>query len=129
MAKSTGAPRGARKSGSAYQPERGHFVWLNFDPQAGTEQAGRRPALILSPRAFNVATGLAFVCPVTNQMKGGAFEVPLPPAGRPTGVLLCHQLRAVDWIARRAEFLADAPAAFVADILARIEAVLSPDAG
>lgn len=61
-----------------YQPDRGDFIWLDFDPQSGTEQAGRRPALVVSPRDFNIATGLAAVCPITNTATGSKFEVPIP---------------------------------------------------
>ncbi len=117
----------------AYQPDRGDFIFLDFSPQAGTEQAGRRPALVLSPMAYNVATGLAFLCPVTNQIKGGAFEVPIPmgaPAGAPavtkvTGVVLSDHLRSVDWIARNADFHSQAPTDLVLEVLARIEAILA----
>lgn len=117
----------------AYQPDRGDFIFLDFSPQAGTEQAGRRPALVLSPMAYNIATGLAFLCPVTNQIKGGAFEVPIPPgapAGAPavtkvTGVVLSDHLRSVDWIARNADFHSQAPTDLVLEVLARIEAILA----
>ena len=121
----TGAPPAGKKRGEAYQPERGHFVYLDFTPHAGTEQAGRRPALILSPVAYNVATGLAFACPVTNQMKGGAFDVAIPPAARVSGAVLSNQLRSVDWIARNAAFHSLAPEETVLEVLARIEAVLA----
>lgn len=128
MARSSGGRRVARRSGSrragAYQPERGDFVVLDFTPQAGTEQAGRRPALVLSPLDYNVATGLMFACPVTNQVKGGAFEVAIPRGARVTGVVLANQLRALDWIARGAEFHSAAPEDLVLEVLARIEAVL-----
>ncbi len=100
----------------AYQPDRG---------QAGTEQAGRRPALVLSPMAYNVATGLAFLCPVTNQIKGGAFEVPIPSGTKVTGVVLSEHLRSVDWIARNADFHSQAPTDLVLEVLARIEAILA----
>ena len=60
-------------------PDRGDFVWINFDPQAGHEQAGRRPALVLSPKSYNAASGLALACPITNRVKGYPFEVVLPP--------------------------------------------------
>ncbi len=108
-----------------YQPDRGHFIFLDFSPQAGSEQAGRRPALVLSPRAYNVATGLTFVCPVTNQIKGGAFEVPIPPGAKVTGVVLSDHLRSVDWIARKADFHGPAPTDLVLEVLARIEAILA----
>ena len=129
----TGAKRGAKKSGESsggkgsqgvYQPDRGDFVYLDFTPQAGTEQAGRRPALVLSPFDFNVATGLMFACPITNQAKGGSFDVDVPRGARLTGVILSHQMRAVDWIARNADFHSKAPEATVLEVLARIEAIL-----
>ncbi|MHA1565700.1 MAG: type II toxin-antitoxin system PemK/MazF family toxin [Alphaproteobacteria bacterium] len=107
-----------------YQPDRGDFVYLDFTPHAGTEQAGRRPALVLSPFAFNVGTGLMFVCPVTNQVKGGSFEVSVPRGAKINGVILSHQLRSLDWIVRNADFHSKAPDATVLEVLARIEAVL-----
>lgn len=109
----------------AYQPDRGHFIFLDFSPQAGTEQAGRRPALVLSPMAYNIATGLAFLCPVTNQIKGGAFEVQIPARAKVTGVVLSDHLRSVDWIARNADFHSQAPTDLVLEVLARIEAILA----
>jgi mRNA interferase MazF len=110
-----------------YRPERGDVVWLEFTPQAGTEQAGRRPALILSPAAFNVATGLAVVCPLSSTMTGGRFEVPLPKGSKLKGVVLSHQFRTVDWLARRAEPHSRASNDLVHEVLARIEAILSID--
>jgi mRNA interferase MazF len=115
------------KKKPAYQPDRTHLVYLDFTPHAGTEQGGRRPALVLSPRDFNIATGLMCACPITNQVKGGSFEVQLPRGAKITGVVLADQMRSVDWIARRAEFQAEAPKDFVAEVLARIEAILSFD--
>ncbi len=113
----------------AYQPDRGDFIFLDFSPQAGAEQAGRRPALVLSPLAYNAATGLVFLCPVTNRIKGGAFEVPIPagaPAGaKVTGVVPSDHLRSVDWIARNADFHGQAPTNLVLEVLARIEAILA----
>jgi mRNA interferase MazF len=118
----------ARKSGSgrerAYQPDYGDFVFLDFTPQAGTEQAGRRPALILSPRDYNVATGLAFACPVTSQVKGSPFEVVIPRGAGVAGVVLSNQLRAVDWLARSVEHHGAAPQELVQETLARIAAIL-----
>ncbi len=110
---------------AAYQPERGDFIYLDFSPQAGSEQAGRRPALVLSPLAYNVATGLVFVCPVTNQIKGGAFEVQIAPGEKVTGAVLSDHLRSVDWLARNADFHAAAPKDLVLEVLARIEAILA----
>jgi mRNA interferase MazF len=108
----------------AYQPDRGDFIYLDFTPQAGTEQAGRRPALVLSPRDFNIATGLAVVCPLTNTRTGSRFEVPVPRGAKLTGVVLSHQLRAVDWIARNAELHSKANADLMWEVLGRIEAIL-----
>lgn len=83
-------------------PDRGDIVVLDFDPQTGTEQMKRRPALVLSPAAFNDVFGLAFVAPVTTKPKGHAFEVPLPSDGTVKGVVMMHQLKSFDWRARRA---------------------------
>lgn len=110
--------------GNVYQPDRGHLVYLDFTPHAGTEQAGRRPALVLSPLNYNVATGLMFACPITNQVKGSPFEVALPRGTRITGVVLSNQLRSLDWIARNAQFHSHAPQEVVDEVLARIEAIL-----
>lgn len=123
-AKRTGETPGGKRSRGVYQPDRGDFVYLDFTPQAGTEQAGRRPALVLSPFNFNVATGLMFACPVTNQAKAGSFDVNVPRGAKLTGVILSHQMRAVDWIARHAEFHSKAPDTTVLEVLARIEAIL-----
>lgn len=112
---------------AVYQPERGDFVWLDFTPQAGIEQAGRRPALVLSPRDFNIATGLIFACPVTNQSKGSPFDVPLPRGAGVTGVVLSDHMRSVDWIARNAEFQSKASSDIMAEVIGRIEAILAID--
>ncbi|MFT3673358.1 type II toxin-antitoxin system PemK/MazF family toxin [Aestuariivirga sp.] len=110
-----------------YQPERGDFIWLDFTPQAGTEQAGRRPALVLSPRAFNIATGLAFACPVTSQVKGGSFEVAIPRGAGLVGVVLSDHLRSLDWVERKADFISRAPEEVVVEVTARLEAILRLD--
>ena len=77
-------------------------MWLSFDPQAGHEQAGRRPAVILSPSMYNRSAGLAVVVPITSQVKGYPFEVRIPPEARVTGVILTDHLKSVDWRARKA---------------------------
>lgn len=112
-----------------YQPDRGDFVYLDFTPHAGTEQAGRRPGLVLSPRDFNIATGLAFVCPLTNQTKGGSFEVSLPKGTGLSGVVLSDQMRSLDWVSRNAEFNSRAPEDLMMEVIGRIEAILSIDCG
>jgi mRNA interferase MazF len=90
-------------------PDRGDLVWLDFDPQSGREQAGHRPALVLSPAAYNRVSGLALVCPVTSRVKGYPFEVVLPDGLPVGGVILADHLKSVDWRARRATFAAKAP--------------------
>lgn len=90
---------------SRYVPDRGDLVWLQFDPQAGHEQAGRRPALVLSPRAYNSKVGLGLFCPVTSQVKGYPFEVTLPPDRPVSGVILADQIKSLDWRTRHAEFV------------------------
>jgi mRNA interferase MazF len=84
-------------------PDRGDIVWLDFSPQTGHEQSGRRPAVVLSPVRFNAKVGLALVCPITSQAKGYPFEVPLPERAKVVGVILADQVRSVDWRARRAK--------------------------
>lgn len=111
----------------AYQPERGDFVYLDFTPQAGHEQAGRLPALVLSPRDFNIATGLAVVCPITSKATDSKFEVPVPRGAKLTGVILSHQVRTVDWLARKAAFHNKANQDLLWDVLGRIEAILGFD--
>jgi mRNA interferase MazF len=113
----------------AYQPDRGHIVYLDFTPNAGTEQGGRRPALVLSPKNFNIATGLMLACPITNQLKGGSFEVQLPRGVRVTGAVLSDHVRSVDWIARNAEYHSDANEEVMCEVLGRIEAILAIDCG
>ena len=105
-------------------PERGDLIWLEFDPQAGREQAGHRPALVLSAKAYNERVGLALVCPVTSRVKGYPFEVMLPAGGRITGVVLSDQVRSLDWRARNAVAAAKAPPAVVADVLANLHRLL-----
>ena len=105
---------------AAYVPETGDFVWLTFDPQAGREQAGRRPALVLSPRIYNAKSGLALVCPITNQAKGYPFEVAVPAGHGATGVILADHVKSVDWRARRAERLGRCTDEVVEDVRAKL---------
>ena len=114
-----------RKAG--YVPRRGDIVRLDFDPSAGHEQQGTRPALVLSPEAFN-RFGIALACPVTRGgafARGQAWTVPLAGAGLATdGVVLCNQARTVDWKARRAAFIEAVPAELIADVLARVATLI-----
>lgn len=112
----------------AYQPERGDFIWLTFTPQSGTEQAGRRPALVISPRDFNIATGLAAVCPITNTKTGSSFEVEIPRGVKLSGVILTHQFRTLDWISREAKFHSKANQDLMWEVVGRIEAILCIEA-
>jgi mRNA interferase MazF len=107
-----------------YVPERGDIVWLVFDPQMGREQAGRRPAVVLSPKSYNAKVGLAICCPITNQAKSYPFEVPLPAGGDVTGVILADHVRSVDWKGRQASFIAPLPVELLNEVLDRIEALL-----
>jgi mRNA interferase MazF len=108
----------------AYVPDAGDLVWLTFDPQAGHEQKGRRPALILSPRAYNSRSRLALACPITTQVKGYPFEVPLPGGGEVSGVVLADHVKNLDWHARQAQFAAKAPAEVVIDVRERLRVLL-----
>lgn len=111
-------------SAARYVPERGDLVWITFDPQAGHEQAGRRPALVLSPATYNRRANLALVCPITSQAKGYPFEVALP-AGLPlSGVVLADHLKSADWLARRTTFAAKVPRAVLAEVTAKLRPLL-----
>ncbi len=102
-------------------PDRGDLVWLQFTPQAGHEQAGRRPAMVISPAVYNERVGLALVCPITSQIKGYPFEVVLPQGLKVAGAVLCDQIKSLDWRARRAKWIAKAPPQIIAEVLATIE--------
>lgn len=108
----------------AYTPSRGDLVWLTFDPQAGHEQAGRRPAVVVSPRAYNARVGLALLCPVTSQIKGYPFEVRLPAELPVTGVVLADQVKSLDWKARRAELAGTLSAETMSEVLAKLGTLL-----
>ena len=109
----------------AFVPAPGNLVWLAFDPKAGHEQGGRRPALVISPREYNTRVGLALFCPVTTSVKGYPFEVAVP-AGLPvSGVVLSDQLKSLDWRARKAELICSLPDPVTADVLARIRTLVT----
>jgi mRNA interferase MazF len=105
-------------------PARGDVVWLSFSPQAGREQAGRRPALVLTPTAFNRRVGLAFVCPITSRVKGYPFEVALRDLDEVTGVILVDQLRSLDWRARHAKPAGKVSRAVMAEVWAKLRPLL-----
>ena len=107
-----------------YAPERGDVVWLQFTPQAGHEQSGRRPAVTLSPRSYNEKVGLGLFCPVTSHPKGYPFETRLPEGLPVSGVALCDQVKSLDWETRQAQFLCRLPEATVAEIMAKVQTLL-----
>ena len=111
----------------AYIPDRGDLVWLEFTPQTGSEQTGRRPALVISPKAYNAKVGLALFCPVTSRVKGYPFEVPLPEGSGVVGVVLSDQLKSLDWRARKAKLIERASPEVLAMVTARILPLLAPD--
>lgn len=108
-----------------YVPQRGDVVWLTFTPQAGHEQAGRRPAVALSPLIYNAKVGLALLCPITSAIKGYPFEVSLPHGLPVSGVILADQVKSLDWQARDVEFICALPAAVTREILQKIGLLLA----
>jgi len=105
-------------------PDCGDVVWLDFHPQAGHEQRGRPPALVLTPAAYNARVGLAIVCPITSQIKGYPFEVPLPTGLEVEGVVLSDQVKSLDWRARNATLLCRLPNATVEEVFAKLHTLL-----
>jgi mRNA interferase MazF len=112
----------------AYIPERGDAVWITLDPQAGHEQAGRRPALVLSPSAYNGRVGLALLCPITSHVKGYPFEVRLPPGSPVLGVVGADQIKNLDWRARKAARIGAVSEDVVSQVLQRLRRLL-PEVG
>jgi len=107
-----------------YLPERGDIVWLQFDPQLGHEQAGRRPALIVSPQSYNSKVGLALLCPITSKVKGYPFEVEIPDGLQVSGAILADQVKSLDWRARDAQFACKVLASTVAEVQAKIQVLI-----
>jgi mRNA interferase MazF len=109
----------------SYIPQCGDVVWITLNPQAGHEQAGRRPAVVLSPKNYNGKTGLAILCPITSQIKGYPFEV-LIPAGLPVaGAILSDQVKSLDWRARNAELICTLPTETISEVLQKLVTLLS----
>ena len=106
-------------------PDRGDVVRVSMNPQAGHEQAGRRPAIVLSPASYNGKVGLAILCPITNQIKGYPFEVALPSDLPVTGVILSDQAKSLDWRARRAQFICKVPPENVLEVLQKLGTLLA----
>lgn len=109
---------------TAYIPDRGDVVWLIFKPQAGREQAGRRPALVLSPKSYNGKVGLMVACPITSQVKGYPFEVGLPSDIQVKGAILSDQVKSLDWKARRAERITSVPGEILDEVVGKLQALI-----
>lgn len=101
-------------------PDRGHIIWVTFDPTVGHEQGGPRPALVLTPIGYNRASGMLLACPITSRAKGYRSEVALPDGLPVSGVVLADQVRSLDWQARGAVSVCDAPPAVVAEVQNRL---------
>ena len=110
---------------AGYVPERGEVVWITLNPQAGHEQAGRRPAVVLSPAAYNGKVGLAILCPVTSQVKGYPFEVQIPDGLEVRGAILADQVKSLDWRVREAEKICRLPVRTVNEVLQKLGVLLS----
>lgn len=113
-------------STSTYIPQCGDIVWITLNPQAGHEQSGRRPAVVLSPGNYNNKTGLAIFCPLTSQIKGYPFEVLLPDGLSVTGAILSDQVKSLDWRVRNAELLCSLPKDTISEVLHKLNTLLSP---
>ena len=107
----------------AYTPSSGDIVWLEFDPQVGHEQAGRRPALVLSPKSYNQTIGLAIVCPITSRIKGYPFEVAIS-GKKIVGAILADHVKSVDWKGRKAALIERATDEIVLDVAAKLDSLL-----
>jgi len=112
---------------ASYTPRRGDVVWLSFQPQAGHEQSGRRPALVVSPETYNGRVGLALFCPITRQVKGYPFEVALPAGFEVGGVVLADQLKSLDWQVRQAEFIARVPNEVMDHVVGKLRVLIEDD--
>lgn len=107
---------------AGYVPEAGDIVWLEFDPQAGHEQAGHRPALVLSPAAYNGRRGMMICCPMSSRIRGYPFEVVVP--GDEPSVVLADQVKSLDWVARRARRKEVAPVSVLVEVRAKLKVLL-----
>ncbi len=112
---------------AAYVPVRGDLIWLQFTPHAGHEQAGHRPAVVISPSSYNRRVGLALCCPVTSQVKGYPFEVLLPQGLGVEGAILSDQIKSLDWRVRKARRIGSLPADVLQETVGKILALVDPD--
>lgn len=105
-----------KKSGE-FVPSRGDIVWISFNPQAGSEQSGHRPAICISHQEYNKKTGLGIFCPITSKVKNYPFEIPVHVKGKIDGVILSDHVKSLDWKARGAGFLTKAPKAVLENVV------------
>jgi mRNA interferase MazF len=105
---------------SYYIPQRGDIVWINFTPQAGHEQTGKRPALVISPLIYNKKIGLAVFCPITSQIKGYPFEVAIPDGNKIRGVILADQVKSLDYNSRKVQFISKLPSVAIKEVLNKL---------
>ena len=112
---------------AGFVPARGDLVWLQFNPQTGHEQAGHRPAVVISPSSYNRRVGLAVCCPVTSQVKGYPFEVLLPPGLGVEGAILSDQIKSLDWRVRKARRIGSVPADVLEETVGKILALVDPN--
>ncbi len=108
----------------AYIPDRGDVIWITLNPQAGHEQAGRRPALVISPATYNGKTDLAILCPITSHVKGYPFEVIMPQGLKVSGAVLSDQIKNLDWMARTAEFICKLPDSVIQEVLKKLSTLI-----
>ena len=109
---------------SEYCPDRGDAIWLEFSPQSGREQAGHRPALVISPAAYNGKVGLALVCPITSVAKGYPFEVAIPEGLAVHGVILADQIKSIDWRERKARLICTLPGPVLLDVVSKMSVLI-----
>jgi mRNA interferase MazF len=107
-----------------YIPRRGDLVWIDFSPQSGHEQSGRRPAVCISPIKYNQTVGLAIFCPITSARKGYPYEVLLPENLTITGVVLSDQVKSLDWQTRQVDYIDHIPETVVSNILAKLHTLI-----
>ena len=112
--------------GKPYIPDRGDAVWITLNPQAGHEQSGRRPAVVLSPGVYNGKVGLAILCPITNEIKGYPFEVLIPSGLAISGAILSDQAKSLDWRVRKADLICSLPENTVVETLQKLSTLIFP---
>ena len=108
----------------SYIPNKGDLLWLEFSPQSGHEQSGRRPALCISPEIYNQRVGLAIFCPITSVVKGYPYEVLLPSTVSIKGVILSDQVKSLDWQSRQIIFIEKLPGNILSDVLAKLHTLI-----